>query len=751
MIATKAIGDKVVTFDLVERMQYLFVRVVKARALASKDAAIDPFAKISLGSHTARTRSVPSTLYPEWNEVFAFGKERMGGPALEIAVSDDRDPDSSFLGSVVFEFAEIPVRVPPDSPLAPQWYRLERKSHHSQSSPRTVRGDIMLAVWLGTQADEAFTEAWQSDSGGYAHTRSKVYLSPKLWYLRVNVIEAQEVHLERFQPEVTVRAHLGFQVQRTRVASNRTTSPFWNEDLLFVAAEPFEDDLVLRVEERKSGGEKEEHALLGLVRIALSGVERRIDHRQVSSRWYNLEKHSGGGDGSEDEQKKHSFHGRLHLRVCLDGGYHVLDEPVNHLSCANPTARQLWKAGVGMLELGIIRGKDVLPMKNKEGRGSTDAYVVAKYGSKWVRTRTVMDSLNPRWNEQYRWDVHDPCTVLTIGVFDNAQLANRDARIGKVRIRLSTLESDRVYTNRYPLLSLQQSGVKKLGEVELAVRFTSASVLSMLQLYFQPLLPRMHYLHPLGVTQAEILRISAMRIVAIRLARSEPPLRQEVVQYMLDTDVNVWSLRRSKVNYFRLMSVLNGPMAVVRWMENICHWRNPVTTVLVHILFLILVWYPELILPTLFLYMFLIGLWQYRSRPRSPPSMEARLSQAEVVEPDELDEEFDPIPSAKDPNVIRARYDRVRIVAARIQNVLGDLATQGERVGALLSWRDPRATAIFVTFSLVVAVVLYVVPIRVIVVVAGLYAMRHPRFRDPLPAAPINFFRRLPSLADRIL
>lgn len=51
----------------------------------------------------------------------------------------------------------------------------------------------MVAIWWGTQADEAFPDAWHSDTGGHAQFRSKVYLSPKLWYLRVNVIEAQDI------------------------------------------------------------------------------------------------------------------------------------------------------------------------------------------------------------------------------------------------------------------------------------------------------------------------------------------------------------------------------------------------------------------------------------------------------------------------------------------------------------------------------------------------------------------------------
>ena len=54
-------------------------------------------------------------------------------------------------------------------------------------------GEIEFAIWWGTQADEAFPEAWQSDTGGHQQFKSKVYLSPKLWYLRVNVIEAQDL------------------------------------------------------------------------------------------------------------------------------------------------------------------------------------------------------------------------------------------------------------------------------------------------------------------------------------------------------------------------------------------------------------------------------------------------------------------------------------------------------------------------------------------------------------------------------
>ncbi|XP_050284018.1 FT-interacting protein 1-like [Quercus robur] len=750
------------TYDLVEQMFYLYVRVVKAKDLPPSviTGSCDPYVEVKLGNYKGKTRHFEKRLNPEWNQVFAFSKERVQSSVLEVFVKDrEMVGRDDYLGRVVFDLHEIPTRVPPDSPLAPQWYRLEDRRGHGK-----VRGEIMVAVWMGTQADEAFSEAWHSDAAaaygeGVFNTRSKVYVSPKLWYLRVNVIEAQDVlpNDRNRLPDVFVKAQVGSQVLKTNVSETRTTNPLWNEDLIFVAAEPFEDQLIITVEDHVHYSKDE---LLGSISLPLDIFERRLDHRSVHSRWFNLEKY-GFGILDADRRKELKFSSRIHLRVCLEGGYHVLDESTLYISDQRPTSRQLWKQPVGILEVGILSAQGLLPMKMKDGRGSTDAYCVAKYGQKWVRTRTILDTFNPKWNEQYTWEVYDPCTVITLGVFDNCHLgggekpnggnAVRDSRIGKVRIRLSTLEAHKIYSHSYPLLVLQPNGVKKMGELQLSVRFTTLSLAHMVYIYGHPLLPKMHYLHPFTVNQVDNLRHQAMNIVAVRLGRAEPPLRKEVVEYMLDRDSHMWSMRRSKANFFRIMSLLSGIFSMSRWFSDVCNWKNPMTSVLVHILFLILIWYPELILPTLFLYMFLIGLWNYRFRPRHPPHMDTKVSWAEAVNPDELDEEFDTFPSSRPNDIARLRYDRLRTVAGRIQTVVGDIATQGERIHSVLSWRDPRATSLFVLFCFCAAVVLYVTPFRAVALLAGLYYLRHPRFRSKLPSVPSNFFRRLPARTDSLL
>ncbi|XP_057458930.1 FT-interacting protein 1-like [Lotus japonicus] len=753
------------TYDLVEQMFYLYVRVVKAKGLppGTLTSSCDPYVEVKLGNYKGRTKHIEKKLNPEWNQVYAFSKDQIQSSVLEVIVKDKETLGrDDYIGRVAFDLNEVPTRVPPDSPLAPQWYRLEDRRGEEK-----VRGDIMLAVWMGTQADEAFPEAWHSDAAtvygeGVFNIRSKVYVSPKLWYLRVNVIEAQDVipNDRNRQPDVLVKAQLGNQVLRTKICSARTTTPLWNEDLVFVAAEPFEEQLTITVEDRVHPSKDE---VLGKIILPLTLFEKHLDHRPVHSRWFNLEKF-GFGVLEPDRRNEQKFSSRVHLRVCLEGGYHVLDESTLYASDQRPTARQLWKQPIGMLEVGILGAQGLLPMKMKDdNRGSTDAYCVAKYGQKWVRTRTILDTFSPKWNEQYTWEVYDPCTVITLGVFDNCHLgavekakatggsAVHDSRIGKVRIRLSTLEANRIYTNSYPLLVLHPHGVKKMGVLQLAVRFTNLSLANMFYIYGQPLLPKMHYLRPFTVNQVDNLRFQAMNIVAVRLGRAEPPLRKEVVEYMLDVDSHMWSMRRSKANFFRVMSLFSGLINMGQWFNQVCHWKNPITTVLVHVFFLILIWYPELVLPTLFLYMFFIGLWNYRFRPRHPPHMDTKLSWAEGVHPDELDEEFDTFPTSRSHDVVRMRYDRLRSVAGRIQTVVGDIATQGERFQSLVSWRDTRATSIFVVFSFCSAVVFYATPPRVVALVSGLYYLRHPKFRSKMPSVPSNFFKRLPARTDSML
>ncbi|CAK9181044.1 unnamed protein product [Ilex paraguariensis] len=741
------------SFDLVEKMHYLFIRVVKARSLPTTGS---PVIKIAVsGSHVVSKPARRNNFF-EWDQTFAFGRDAPDSSSiLEVSVWDPQglmpvSPKSdvagnNFLGGICFDATEIPLRDPPDSPLAPQWYRLEGGGAH--------KGDLMLATWVGTQADESFPDAWKTDTAGNPGSRSKVYQSPKLWYLRSTVIEAQDILPLTLSKESSfhVKAQLGFQVQKTKSAVTSNGAPSWNEDLLFVAAEPFDGHSLMffLIENRQLKGP----VVVGVANIPLTSIERRVDDRNVVSRWFTFE--------GPNEEKRVSK-GRVHLRLCFDGGYHVMDEAAHVCSDYRPTAKQLWKPPIGTVELGIIGCKNLLPMKTINGKGSTDAYAVAKYGSKWIRTRIVSDTLEPKWNEQYTWRVYDPSTVLTIGVFDNWEVfesngdkesTRPDSCIGKVRIRISTLTTGKVYRSMYPLLLLSRAGLKKMGEIELVVRFAHVTpTLDFLHVYSQPVLPIMHHIKPLDVVQQDMLRSTTVKIMVAHLSRSEPPLGREVVTYMLNADSHVFSMRKVRANWFRIINVIAGVIDVVQWVNDTRAWKNSTATLLVHALFVMLVWFPDLIVPTLAFYVFTIGAWNYRFRSREPlPHFDPKISLAESIDRDELDEEFDTMPCTRPHEMVRARYDKLRMLGARVQTVLGDFATQGERVQALVTWRDPRATGIFVGLCFVVAFILYLVPSKMVAMAFGFYYLRHPIFRDRMPSPALNFFRRLPSLSDRML
>ena len=84
----------------------------------------------------------------------------------------------------------------------------------------------------------------------------------------------------------------------------------------------------------------------------------------------------------------------------------------------------------------------------------------------------------------------------------------------------------------------------------------------------------MHYIRPFSVVQLDMLRYQAVNVVAARLGLAEPPLRKEVVECMSDVDSHLWSMRRSKANFFRLMTVFSGVFAVGKWFGDICMWKK---------------------------------------------------------------------------------------------------------------------------------------------------------------------------------
>ncbi|XP_037480908.1 FT-interacting protein 7-like [Triticum dicoccoides] len=772
-------------YDMVEPMSYLCVSVVKARDLPTMDitGALDPYVEVKLGNFKSVTRHLEKNANPVWRQMFTFSAAHLQSNQLEVIVRHKDVLRADFVGRVVFDMSDIPSCIPPDSQLAPQWYHLS-DAHGERFPHGNSLGEIMLAVWLGTQPEETFLEAWHSGTHSLSrerlmNTRSKVYYSPKLIYLKVFIITAQDLFgadKDRPLAAAIAKIQIGNQIRRTRPGQLQgSANPAWNEEFMFVVSEPFEDPLVVTVEEKVVAGRDEPISRV-IIPVASPYVPRNGLVKSVPSKWFTLLRRMTVDEAAADvttgiKHREHSktFTSKIQLRMSLETAYHVLDESTCYISDLHPAAK-LRKSAIGILKVEILGARDLAV-------GVENPYVVAKYGRKWVRTRTLLNTTAPQWNEQHTWDVFDVSTVITIAVFNDSHGVANDQRIGKVRIRVATLETDRMYTQYYPLMVLTPSGLKKMGQLHLAVRFTCKSWPKMLAMYGKPLLPELHHTNPIPAPQMDYLRFKAMEMVASRLGRAQHPLRREVVESMLDFDnrTYMFSLRRSKANFYRITLLFSGGVAVAKWLDGICKWKNPPTTILVHVVFLKLVCCPELILPVVFLCMIIIGAWNYFRRPRRAPNIDTVLSCVELAHPneldeefdglqpphidamlrwyndvsypDELDEEFDTFPTSKPDDIVRLRYERLRSLFGMVQTVVGDLAAQGERAQLLLRWHDPRLTPVFIALSLVMPVVLYLTPFRVVAMVMVLYFLRPPWFRGRTNLL-LNLYSRLPSSDD---
>ncbi|XP_044335338.1 protein QUIRKY [Triticum aestivum] len=338
MAATKMLSP----YDMVEPMSYLCVSVVKARDLPTMDitSVLHPYVEVKLGNFKGVTQCLEKNANPVWQQLFTISGAHLQSNQLQVIVKHKDVLRDDFVGRVVFDMSDIPNHSPPHSWPAPQWHHLSdargKRFPHGHSL-----GEIMLAVCLATQVDEALPEAWHSEAPplsfqGLTNTRSKVYYSPKLIYLKVAVIAAQDLigTEEDRLAESVAKIQIGSQIRRTRPGKPQgSVNPTWNEEFMFVASEPFEDELVVTVEEKVCAGRAEP---IGRIIIPLAdNVPRNDLAKSVPSKWFSL---SHGMMESKDKESFKTFASKIRLRMSLETTYHVMYESMNYISDLQPAA-----------------------------------------------------------------------------------------------------------------------------------------------------------------------------------------------------------------------------------------------------------------------------------------------------------------------------------------------------------------------------------------------------------------------------
>lgn len=115
------------------------------------------------------------------------------------------------------------------------------------------------------------------------------------------------------QPEAHAKVMVGHSIVRTRTCLLGTRNPTWNEDLMFVVSEPFDEQFVIYIVDEVAPGKDEN---IGQCSITLQTVQKRLGPSSVYDHWYILEKRlTVGGD---EEKKDAKPAGKVHVRLCLE-------------------------------------------------------------------------------------------------------------------------------------------------------------------------------------------------------------------------------------------------------------------------------------------------------------------------------------------------------------------------------------------------------------------------------------------------
>ncbi|KAH7297130.1 hypothetical protein KP509_26G055000 [Ceratopteris richardii] len=158
----------------------------------------------------------------------------------------------------------------------------------------------------------------------------------------------------------------------------------------------------------------------------------------------------------------------------LDQEKHGADEAMGSLTISLSqlfAERQIapckYKVHHGVLDVHLIEAHGLL---DSDALGKSDPYVVIYCHKDIQRSRVIERSLNPVWNEHFRFNVNNEVTEVLIKLFDKDDMRSDDP-LGNVVIPLDKVFADgETAPMKYKVLG---SKGQPQGEVSVALKFSS--------------------------------------------------------------------------------------------------------------------------------------------------------------------------------------------------------------------------------------------------------------------------------------
>ncbi|DBA67072.1 TPA: hypothetical protein ACH3X2_001401 [Trebouxia sp. C0005] len=390
-------------------------------------------------------------------------------------------------------------------------------------------------------------------------------------------------------------------------------------------------------------------------------------------------------------------------------------------------------------------------------------FCVIKIGPHWGRTTTLMAAPKVAWDWEVHVPLYDPSSVMLLAVCSaqpkvhrarvltravRSVLAQEDAVLGKLRIRLSTLQPWAEVEARLPMLADRDKGGSKVAYAHVTLKVLHWNQRVLLREYIKPHFPSDVYKYNMHHgNAAHKVAHEHDRTVAIWLEGVNPPISTHIAMGVVDTQRWRFTMSRARTNWRRLQNIRGHVAKYQTAFRSVQRWEHPPASLAAISCTTLLCFYPHAVLACLLVYLMLHSLFMYRGMYQGEPmEMEAEAEAEDTEEETEL--------LSGNTNAVaslRRKYTKLLGVALTLQNLLDDVATQLERLHACITWQDPSATLLFIAFCACAAMALALLGLPTVLAVGCFWVLRPPQLRTPTPAPPAAFFKRLPSVSDQLI
>jgi len=390
------------------------------------------------------------------------------------------------------------------------------------------------------------------------------------------------------------------------------------------------------------------------------------------------------------------------LNVPNEGEIHVLATisgiPAGHQGELTKHVPQV--DGVGLLTVDVIKAVGLEKKTNWRGK-ERSPFVVLQVGNSRLQTAAVEDTVDPDFGRTFHFDIEDVSECLEVTVFDENEMMEPEF-LGKVKI---------------PLLNIGSGGEKwfrlKDEKSRKAAEGNQARILLGIKLEFERLKACQALFEPRSIKY------------------DDPEMKREFEYAVF------------KKNAQRLKSVKDHLASIATKIQDIFEWKDPFKSSYALLTYCLVIWYIEL---WMFPLLPLIFMTYYLCKP-SHRVHDVTENDGNDGKCDGCDADIAPEEETTTENV--GFTDKIKELMQKafwIQEMMGSAADKVERVQNTFNFRVPFISGIFYCILILAMVFLYFVPLRFLVLFAGLNKFRKGLMKEmDSPNKVISLVSRVPT------